>query len=67
MNAIVLLFLHKKQESISYLLEFYKFIFAFTGSSLLCTGFLCNEWELLFLEVCRLLIQEASLVAEHRL
>ena len=50
------------------LIYFIYFIFGCIGSSLLRAGFSsCGEQGLLFVEVCRLLIVGASLVAEHGL
>ena len=45
----------------------YLFISGCAGSSLLCIGFLCGEWGLLFLAVRGLLIAVASLLGEHGL
>ena len=45
----------------------YLFTLGCTGSSLLCSGFFCGEWELLLPVFRRLLITVASLVAKHGL
>ena len=43
------------------------FIFGCAWSVLLCEGFLCGEWGLLFIVSCGLLTVVASLVVEHGL